>query len=277
MKKEKLTINNYKRRAYDSGGPIDPPKRAQYTSLNRPSDADNIAMEVLKILDPTGVLSWKDAYDTWNDPEASALEKGVEIFGALPLIGKFGKVLKGGKVAAKYMRPLESSIRYFTRATKEADALAKTGRKITKLEKEVGVLTDAEKATPEGVRMMNDLGELKLTAAELGRGIKGDAANNVLSKVIVPNSSRFKKVMMKPVISSKASEVLKATALNDNKLKLGARAFNVASSGQKLARGSNFIGSKIREANTYSYDLPNTVQSAEYYKKRIEENNKRNR
>ena len=35
MKKEKLTINNYKRRAYDSGGPIDPPKRAQYTSLNK--------------------------------------------------------------------------------------------------------------------------------------------------------------------------------------------------------------------------------------------------
>ena len=48
MKKEKLTINNYKRRAYDSGGPIDPPKRAQYTSLNRPSDANNIAMEALK-------------------------------------------------------------------------------------------------------------------------------------------------------------------------------------------------------------------------------------
>ena len=277
MKKEKLTINNYKRRAYDSGGPIDPPKRAQYTSLSRPSDSDNIAMEVLKLLDPTGVLSWKDAYDTWNDPEASALEKGIEIFGALPLLGKFGKVVKGGKVAAKYMRPLESSIRYFTRATKEANALAKTGRKITKLEKEVGALTDAEKATAEGVKMVDDLNALKTTATTLGTGIRGDAAKEVLDKVITPSSSRFKKVILKPVISSKAGEVIRATALNNDKLKLGARAFNAVSSGQKLARGDNFIGSKIREANAYSYDLPNTVQSAEYYKKRIEENNKRNR
>jgi hypothetical protein len=57
--------------------------------------------DVLEFVDPTGLSSWDDVYRAIKDPSVSIPEAGLEAFGALPLIGKSGKVLKGAKSLAK--------------------------------------------------------------------------------------------------------------------------------------------------------------------------------
>jgi hypothetical protein len=57
--------------------------------------------DVLEFVDPTGLSSWDDVYRAVKDPSVSIPEAGLEAFGAVPLIGKSGKILKGAKSLAK--------------------------------------------------------------------------------------------------------------------------------------------------------------------------------
>ena len=56
----------------------------------------NLGVDVIKFLDPTGVTSWGDAYDAVKhaDDFGSTINAGIEVIGALPVIGKVGKVGK---------------------------------------------------------------------------------------------------------------------------------------------------------------------------------------
>jgi hypothetical protein len=67
---------------------------------------DNPFVQAAKIFDPTGVSSYPDVYfageDLYKDPSwANAGNLGLNIFGALPMIGKLATPAKLAKVAAK--------------------------------------------------------------------------------------------------------------------------------------------------------------------------------
>ena len=61
---------------------------------------------LVKFVDPTGISSYYDVYDAgedlYNNPSLSNVGNlGLEILGAVPLVGKLGKVLKIGSRIAK--------------------------------------------------------------------------------------------------------------------------------------------------------------------------------
>lgn len=61
-----------------------------------------LGKDVIKLLDPTGISSWGDAYDAIKHIDKKDVgtwaNAGVEIIGALPLVGKVGKLGKLGKI-----------------------------------------------------------------------------------------------------------------------------------------------------------------------------------
>lgn len=56
---------------------------------------DSVIGDIIKIIDPTGVTSYKDVYDAWTDGNLDWRDF-IEPLGALPVIGKVGKVIKVG-------------------------------------------------------------------------------------------------------------------------------------------------------------------------------------
>ena len=55
---------------------------------------EGLSENVLEMFDPTGVTSWNDVYYAWKkDP--NSVEAWLETAGALPVIGKLGKIAKG--------------------------------------------------------------------------------------------------------------------------------------------------------------------------------------
>jgi hypothetical protein len=72
---------------------------------------DGIGEDVLEFLDPTGIMSHDDAkraYESWKESgrKDPTPEEGLEMFGAVPALGKFGKIkyIKNGvKPVTKYI------------------------------------------------------------------------------------------------------------------------------------------------------------------------------
>lgn len=66
----------------------------------------DLGIDTIKFLDPTGVTSWKDAYEAVRKAVstkdgADITNATIETLGALPIIGKVGKLGKVGKVISK--------------------------------------------------------------------------------------------------------------------------------------------------------------------------------
>lgn len=57
----------------------------------------------VQILDPTGISSHGDVKKAWNDGEFNSSDI-IEPMGALPVLGKFGKMIKGAKVGTDYLK-----------------------------------------------------------------------------------------------------------------------------------------------------------------------------
>lgn len=55
----------------------------------------------VKFLDPTGISSWKDAYDAWTSENLNIPDAIFETVGAIPLIGKIAKIGKAAKLLSK--------------------------------------------------------------------------------------------------------------------------------------------------------------------------------
>jgi hypothetical protein len=94
-----LGTDFYTNLAYKNGGLL----KAQngFREIN-----DNPFVQAAKIFDPTGVSSYPDVYyageDLYNNPSwGNAANLGINIFGALPMVGKFAIPAKLQKVAAK--------------------------------------------------------------------------------------------------------------------------------------------------------------------------------
>jgi hypothetical protein len=77
-------------------------KRKGITKKQRGGETDSTLENILEVVDPTGISSWDDVYRSANDPNSKWYETAVEVAGALPLVGKLGKLTKTGLHLAKY-------------------------------------------------------------------------------------------------------------------------------------------------------------------------------
>ena len=84
---------------------------------------NSIPATLIKTIDPIGITSYYDVYsagkEAYNNPSWSNLGAlGLETLGAIPLIGKFGKIIKGGKAIERAIKAgkSEKQIRKLKRA-----------------------------------------------------------------------------------------------------------------------------------------------------------------
>jgi hypothetical protein len=68
----------------------------------RGGETDSTLENILEVFDPTGISSWDDVYRSANDPNSKWYDTAVEVAGALPLVGKLGKLTKAGIHLKKY-------------------------------------------------------------------------------------------------------------------------------------------------------------------------------
>lgn len=71
-------------------------------------DADPIVKSAIQIIDPTGVSSYGDVKKAWSDNKFNGSDI-IEPLGALPVIGKFGKLIKGAKIGSDYLKVSKAS------------------------------------------------------------------------------------------------------------------------------------------------------------------------
>lgn len=67
------------------------PNRGKKNKKRTDSNLENI----IEILDPTGISSWDDVYRSYKETGVSP-ETALEVLGAIPLVGKLGKLSKSG-------------------------------------------------------------------------------------------------------------------------------------------------------------------------------------
>ena len=66
-------------------------------------DRHPVVKSAVQIADPTGVSSYSDVKKAWSDNQFNA-DDIVEPLGALPIVGKFGKLIKGAKIGSDYLK-----------------------------------------------------------------------------------------------------------------------------------------------------------------------------
>lgn len=93
------------------------------------TNQDSLGEDLFELVDPTGFSSWDDVKDAYNRTGLS-WETTVEGLGALPVVGKFGKVIKGMKLGSDIFKEakLSKALRAVDKATKvdQASDIIKT-------------------------------------------------------------------------------------------------------------------------------------------------------
>ena len=118
-------------------------------------DLGNLAIDVVKLMDPTGITSWGDAYKAIKSIDkknpGSISNAVVEPVGALPVVGKIGKIGKLSKLVRnteKFIVKAGKVVRIPEKTTKTAIALAKVPGKVA---------TIPVKFIPKGRNKINSL------------------------------------------------------------------------------------------------------------------------
>jgi hypothetical protein len=88
---------------------------------------ESLGEDIFELFDPTGISSWGDARRTFNNPDAAWYDKAFAVAGALPIVGKFGKVAQLAGKGAKALTKLQKA----QKAVKTAVA-SKPVRAVTK-------------------------------------------------------------------------------------------------------------------------------------------------
>jgi hypothetical protein len=99
---------------------------------------DSTLENILEVFDPTGITSWDDVYRAATNPKASKEEVALEVFGALPFLGKVGK-------AGKYAAMAADAFAVTARQKRNAQAVAAAMRAVPY----VGRATDAAQAVQQ--------------------------------------------------------------------------------------------------------------------------------
>jgi hypothetical protein len=71
------------------------------SKLQKGGQKDSTLENVAEVFDPTGISSWDDVYRSYKETGISP-QTAIEVLGALPLLGKAGKLTKAGLHLAKY-------------------------------------------------------------------------------------------------------------------------------------------------------------------------------
>lgn len=108
---------------------------------DRPIRTDSNLENVLEVVDPTGISSWDDVYRSYKETGMSP-QTGLEIFGAIPMLGKAGK-------AGKYLGELTKAFAVTGRQKRNAKASAETLKVIGKYGPGAARATDAKQAYDE--------------------------------------------------------------------------------------------------------------------------------
>ena len=156
------------------------------------NDLGNLAIDTVKLLDPTGISSWGDAYKAiknanTKNPE-SILNAAIETVGALPVVGKIGKIGKLSKLirnTEKFIVKAGNVIRVPEKTTKTMVALSKVPGKI---------ITYPVKFVPNGRNKVNNLRNAVKVAHV------ASSADDVLAGGLV------KKVLAQDIAKSSAGE-----------------------------------------------------------------------
>lgn len=138
-------INSATNNIYDGGGFVE-----FMDSYADPSTVEGaLAKGTLQLLDPTGISSYPDVYysgrDLFNDPSWENLGNfGLNLVGALPLIGKIAAPFKAAKMAK-----LIDKVGDATELVKTADRIEDVNKKIDTLQELIPITRKAAKKTQD--------------------------------------------------------------------------------------------------------------------------------
>lgn len=120
-----------------------PPKKSTAKKTNpvrkykKPSSGDSLVEDVFEIFDPTGISSYDDVYRSYQKNGLLSLETGLEVLGALPIIGKAGKAIKGVRTANKYIKALNKVNKVVAKTEKVVPTILKQGTNLGKAAQKV--------------------------------------------------------------------------------------------------------------------------------------------
>jgi hypothetical protein len=124
---------------------------------------DSILENIAEILDPTGITSWDDVSRSYKKTGMSP-ETSLEIFGALPLLGKVGKL-------GKFLGKTGKAVATTTRQKRNVDAASKTLRAVPYVGRGTDVFQAIEQAPSS--RFMPNFG-MDNMPFEIGGPVVGD-------------------------------------------------------------------------------------------------------
>jgi len=120
-------------------------------NTSKPKTQDSLAEDVFEIFDPTGISSYDDVYRSYKKNGLFSLETGLEVLGALPVIGKAGKGLKAIRTANKYIKGLNKVNKVVAKAEKVVPAVLKQGKNVGRT---IQRASRGGRANPVGVASM---------------------------------------------------------------------------------------------------------------------------
>lgn len=129
---------------YEDGGMLKPVKASpmklsEISKIPKPKVKEDSNLEnILEIVDPTGITSWDDIYRSYNETGMSP-QTAMEVFGAIPMLGKVGKVGKLAQTAA-------NTFAVTSRQKRNAKAVAETLKAVGKFGPGAGRVTDSYQA-----------------------------------------------------------------------------------------------------------------------------------
>lgn len=158
---------------------------------------DSLAEDVFEIFDPTGISSYDDVYRSYKDNGLFSWQTGLEVLGALPIIGKVGKGIKAGRTANKYIKAL-------TKVNKTVAKSEKVVPKVLKFGKEFG--TTAQKVSRGGQAN-------PVAAASIGVGMGAEGFQK-LTKIIEKTTGKGVKKIISKAPAKKAAIKTTGATLN---------------------------------------------------------------
>jgi hypothetical protein len=186
-----------------------PPKRSNKKpsptkkyNTSKSKTGDSLAEDVFEIFDPTGISSYDDVYRSYKEKGLFSLDTGLEILGALPIIGKAGKGIKAIRTANKYIKGLNKVNKVVAKAEKVVPTVLKQGKNVGKAIQRV---SKGGKANP-------------IAATSIGVGMGAEGLQKLTKVVEKGTSKAVEKVIAKAPSKQDAINTTTATLNTINTL-----------------------------------------------------------
>ena len=124
-----------------------PPKKPLAKKKYSKPSGDSLAEDIFEFLDPTGISSYDDVYRSYKKNGLLSVDTGIEILGALPLVGKAGKILKGATRVNKVLNKINKVNKVVSRSEKIIPKVLSAG---TSLSKDIAKVSKGGKTNPIG-------------------------------------------------------------------------------------------------------------------------------